>query len=195
MFNFFFIVFLFLDDAGSGEPDAHCWAEATHAAEGFPRHLEHLQSTSFPSFLPPPLPPRSCSPTFAPHPHPCCHSSVHSYCSASLSSLICLPLSVLSPSHSHYAAESQNGTAVIPWPSSFWSSPHVFGFRASLSMWFHLLELFTSDYGGEILRSGHASKSTRSSFHVSIVRTLSCSYQHVNMQGYNCPDFFFFVLG
>lgn len=42
------------DDAGSGEPDAHCWAEATHAAEGFPRHLKCPQSTSIP---PPPGPP------------------------------------------------------------------------------------------------------------------------------------------
>lgn len=72
-------VFLLLcsHGAGSGESDAHCWAEATHAAEGFPRHLKRLQSTSIPSFLPalfPAFP--SCPLTSAPS---CYHPSVHSY--------------------------------------------------------------------------------------------------------------------
>lgn len=63
--------------AGSGESDAHRWAEATHAAEGFPRHLKRLQSTSIPSFRPalfPAFP--SCPLTSAPS---CYHPSVHSY--------------------------------------------------------------------------------------------------------------------
>lgn len=45
---------------GSGESDAYCWAEATHAAEGFPRHLKlhrDCKAPASPSFLPPCLPP------------------------------------------------------------------------------------------------------------------------------------------
>lgn len=63
---FFCLCFFFFFFTGSGESDAHCWAEATHAAEGFPRHLKlhsRLQSTSI-SSLP-------CFPTFASfHDHP-----------------------------------------------------------------------------------------------------------------------------
>lgn len=99
---------------GFGESDAHCWTEATHAAEGFPRHLKLCHNCKAVYF-----------------------NVVTTYCFAASSSLllvsyscflhdyplvqsywflICLFLSVFPSSQSQNAAGSQNGTIVSALP-------------------------------------------------------------------------------
>lgn len=100
-FNFLF------DDAGPGEPDAHRRAEATHAAEGFPRHLKRLQKHQRP-------PPDLCLLLLS------FLCALTLFCSSQLAYfLLLLRPNFSSSSHSHCAAESQNGTTVSSQPSSF----------------------------------------------------------------------------
>lgn len=95
---------------GPGEPDAHCWAEATHAAERFPRHLKWLLLASTSSPLPPHshvcfLPRRSLS-----HADSCLVSFCCCICFFPLSSFVSTP----PPPLSHNVAGWQKGTLSFP---------------------------------------------------------------------------------
>lgn len=140
--------------------DARCWRISTTPKESAKHQHPSLSPSSFlPSDL---LPPPALIPL-------CAHTVLLlSACSSASAPCPCflLLLLLLTPItlQGHWTARVSP-----PQPSSFGSSPHVFGFRASLSMWIHLLEHFTSDCGGEIKRSGHSSTSTGSFFFLSVL--------------------------
>lgn len=140
MLSFVFIL------TGLGESDAHCWAEATHAAEGFSRHLKLRRYCKAPasSLL------VSCR-CFLPW--------------SRLSAVILIPPSAsvhspigLFPSlpsfHSRNAAGSQNGTIVSALPLLMFTSITCFAFTPSRSLWLHV-QVFRSDHRGHSLRFGH----------------------------------------
>lgn len=144
---------LFFLYTGSGESDAHCWAEATHAAEGFPRHLKlhrDCKAPASPAFLPSFLASYLCFLTW-----PSLDAVILTSPFASLHLLICFFLSVSPFSHSYNAAGSQNGTIVSPLTLPVLTSFTHFGSRALHSRWLHLLQLFRSDHKGQILRFCH----------------------------------------
>lgn len=106
--------------------DARCWRIST-TPKASAKH-QHPFFSPFPSSSSPFLPSDLC-----PAPS-CCHSFVHSYCSAALSLPISFPPALCFPPLTPIALHSQDGTTLNPpplifsWASCFWLRSVTFPF-------------------------------------------------------------------